>query len=88
MTPTTEIAVVVPTLVIVVAVVLVGLAGRNKKLKCPECGTVFSAPAMDNKRSGLGWTLPYMGSVKCPKCGEGRPRRDYRKAEASPPTVT
>jgi len=70
---------------IVVAVVAVSfLVGRGRRLKCPDCGTVFSPPPMDTKRSGMGRTLPYMGSVKCPKCGESRSRRDYQKAP--PPT--
>ncbi len=68
--------------IVVVAIVAVALAGRGRRLKCPDCGTVFAAPAMDTKRSGLGWTLPYMGNVKCPKCGESRSRRDYQKAPA------
>ncbi len=79
---------VVPIVIVVVAVVFVALAGRGKSLKCPDCGTVFSAPAMDTKRSGTGWTLPYMGNVKCPKCGEARSRRDYQKAPPASPTST
>jgi len=66
--------------VVVVAIAAVALAGRGKKLKCPDCGTVFAAPAMDTKRSGMGWTIPFMGYVKCPECGESRSRRDYQKA--------
>jgi len=74
--------------IILIALAAVALAGRGKKLKCPDCGTVFAPPAMDLKRSGMGWTLPYMGTVKCPKCGESRSRRDYQKppAEAKTPT--
>jgi predicted RNA-binding Zn-ribbon protein involved in translation (DUF1610 family) len=64
---------------------IVAFAGRGKKLKCPNCGTVFPAPLMDNKFSGLGWTFPYMGRIKCPKCGESRSRRDYQKVPASQP---
>jgi len=78
----------VPLGIVVVAVVLVGLAGRGKMLKCPDCGTVFAAPSVDAKRSGMGWTLPYMGSVKCPKCGESRSRRDYQKAPPQPQAPT
>ncbi len=70
---------IVPLAIVVVAVVAVALAGRGKMLKCPDCGTVFAAPAVDAKRSGMGWTLPYAGKVKCPKCGESRSRRDYPK---------
>jgi hypothetical protein len=79
---------VVPLGIVIVAVVLVALAGRGKLLKYPDCGTVFAPPAVDAKRSGMGWTLPYTGSVKCPKCGEKRSRRDYQKAprQTQPPT--
>jgi uncharacterized C2H2 Zn-finger protein len=73
--------VVIPVVVIAVAIfVILALSTRGKMLKCPNCGTVFAAPAVDQKRSGLGWTFPYTGIVKCPKCGESRPRRDYQKA--------
>lgn len=74
--------------IVVVAIVLVVLAGRGKRLKCPDCGTVFSPPAMDNKRSGLGWTIPYAGTVKCPKCGQSRSRRDYQKAPGASGAAT
>ena len=87
MTSSLEIAV-VPIAIIVVALVLVSLAGRGRQLKCPDCGTVFAAPAVDNKRSGLGWTFPYTGFVKCPKCGESRSRRDYQKAPPAPKAPT
>jgi uncharacterized C2H2 Zn-finger protein len=78
----------VPLVIVVVAFVAVALAGRAKMLKCPDCGTVFAAPAMDLKRSGLGWTIPYLGVVKCPKCGESRSRRDYQKAPIAAKTST
>jgi uncharacterized C2H2 Zn-finger protein len=74
--------------VIVIVVVVWGvlaLSARGKKLKCPDCGTVFSAPMMDQKISGVGWTFPYTGRIKCPKCGALRSRRDYQKAPASVP---
>ncbi len=87
MTSSLEIAL-VPIVILVVAVVLLSIAGRRRQLKCPDCGTVFAAPAMDVKRSGLGWTLPFMGNVKCPKCGQSRSRRDYQKAPAAPKTAT
>lgn len=58
-----------------------GLLSRGKKLKCPACGAEFAAPAFDEKVSGLGWTFPYTGLVKCPRCGEKRSRRDYLKPE-------
>jgi ribosomal protein S27AE len=76
--------VIIVTIPIVAVVALMGsaLLSRGKRLKCPECGTVFSAPALDEKLSGLGWTFPYMGNVKCPKCAEKRRRKDYLTPEA------
>jgi len=68
---------VLPLVVLVVVVVVVALLSRGKQLKCPECEHVFNAPVMEEKISGLGWTLPYMGRVKCPKCDNKRSRRDY-----------
>ena len=77
-----------PLVLIVFSAVVIWLAGRTRKLKCPDCGTVFNAPALDNKRSGMGWTLPYLGSVKCPKCGQQRSRRDYQKVKYKEPNFT
>lgn len=74
-----------PLALIVFSLVVIMLAGRGRKLRCPDCGAVFNAPAMDSKRSGVGWTLPYMGTVKCPKCGEARGRRDYQKVKVKEP---
>ena len=73
----------VPVAIILVLFFLV-LVGKGKRLKCPSCGTVFTAPAMDLKRTGLGWTFPYLGRVKCPECGKSRSRRDYQKSEPQP----
>jgi uncharacterized C2H2 Zn-finger protein len=77
-----------PLILIVVAAVVVAFAGRRKMLKCPDCGTVFNAPALDKKRSGLGWTIPYLGVVKCPKCGQSRGRRDYQTVKVKQPNYT
>ncbi|MDR0461040.1 MAG: hypothetical protein LBH62_06385 [Nitrososphaerota archaeon] len=66
---------------IVVAFAVSALLGRGKQLRCPDCEHVFKAPAMEEKWSGLGLTLPYMGVIKCPKCGNKRSRRDYNKIE-------
>ncbi|MEM0121517.1 MAG: hypothetical protein QW688_08785 [Thermoprotei archaeon] len=66
--------------VLVLVVVFLGssyILSRGRRLKCPECGNVFRAPMFDEKISGLGLTFPYMGRVKCPKCGVKRGRRDY-----------
>lgn len=71
--------VLVPIAIIVIVFVVSMLAVRGKMLKCPECGTTFKAPMVDNKLSGLGWTFPYTGRVKCPNCGQSRNRRDYLK---------
>jgi predicted RNA-binding Zn-ribbon protein involved in translation (DUF1610 family) len=88
MTSTAVFAILGIATIAVIAFVALGVATRRKKLKCPDCGTVFPAPAVDLKRSGLGWTFPYTGVVKCPKCGETRGRRDYQKAPANAPPST
>jgi uncharacterized C2H2 Zn-finger protein len=77
-----------PLLLIVFAAAVIMLAGRKKMLRCPECGNVFAAPAFDNRRSGLGWTLPYLGQLKCPKCGQSRGRRDYKTVKVKQPNFT
>jgi uncharacterized C2H2 Zn-finger protein len=77
----------VPVAILIIFVAASLLAGRQM-LKCPECGNVFRSPRVETKRSGLGWTLPYMGKIKCPKCGESRGRRDYQKAPRTSPTAT
>jgi uncharacterized C2H2 Zn-finger protein len=77
-----------PLALIAISAVVILLAGRTKKLKCPDCGTVFNAPSFDNKRFGLGWTLPYLGVVKCPRCGQKRSRRDYQKVKYKEPKFT
>lgn len=48
-----------------------------KYIKCPNCGHVFKSPAMDNKRFGLGFTIPGMGVVRCPECKTDQGRRKY-----------
>ncbi|MCL1976877.1 MAG: zinc-ribbon domain-containing protein [Candidatus Bathyarchaeota archaeon] len=76
------IVIVVLTLSIFVAIIgVVALLNRGKQLKCPDCNQVFNAPVMEEKLSGLGFTFPYTGVVKCPKCGNKRSRRDYKKPE-------
>lgn len=77
-----------PLILIVFAAVMIMLAGRKKMLECPECGNVFAAPALDNKRSGSGRTLPYLGQLKCPKCGRSRGRRDYKTVKVKQPKFT
>lgn len=77
-----------PLGLIVFSAVVIFLAGRTRWLKCPSCGNVFKAPSVDNRRPATGWTLPYMGTVKCPKCGESRPRRDYQTVKVKEPMFT
>lgn len=77
-----------PLALIVLAVILVYSSGRNRKLKCPECGTVFDAPVTDSNRSGTGWTIPNRGTVRCPKCGKSRPRREYPRVKVKEPQYT
>jgi predicted RNA-binding Zn-ribbon protein involved in translation (DUF1610 family) len=75
---------IIVTVIIVILVLIIVLAAvlnRGKQLKCPDCEHVFNAPIMEEKISGLGWTFPYAGRIKCPKCGKSRSRRDYNKPE-------
>ena len=70
-------------LAVIVIIPVIGLLlSRGKQLKCPDCEYIFNAPIMEEKWSGLGWTFPYMGVIKCHKCGNKRSRRDYSKVEA------
>jgi uncharacterized C2H2 Zn-finger protein len=67
-----------------VAVAITLVAARlksGKYLKCPDCGHIFNAPVMDEKLSGFGYTVSYMGLLKCPNCNIKRLRRDYDKVE-------
>jgi len=50
---------------------------RGEWLKCPDCGEVFKAPAMDRRTVGFGYSPPYLGRVACPKDGKFRRRRRY-----------
>ncbi|MGH9918802.1 MAG: hypothetical protein ACRD6W_08050 [Nitrososphaerales archaeon] len=77
-----------PLVLIFFSAAIIMLAGRTKMLKCPECGSVFAAPAFDNRRSGSGWTLPYLGKLRCPKCGQSRGRRDYQTVKVKRPKFT
>jgi predicted RNA-binding Zn-ribbon protein involved in translation (DUF1610 family) len=70
--------VVLGILVVLVALFLgLALLVRGKWLKCPDCGEVFKAPMVDQRFSGVGLNPPYLGRVKCPKCGQMRSRRSY-----------
>jgi uncharacterized C2H2 Zn-finger protein len=75
-------AVLVPLIVVIVLVVVIvaaALVNCGKQLQCPRCGQVFKSPLMDDKMLGAGWTLPYLGTVKCPHCGVELSRREYSK---------
>lgn len=52
-----------------------------KFIVCPNCGKIFKSPAMDLKYIGLGWTVPGLGVVKCPNCGERKARKHYSVAQ-------
>jgi hypothetical protein len=67
----------IPLVVIAILILVPALLVRGKRLKCPDCDEEFSAPLMDTRYAGIGWSPPYMGRVKCPKCGQMRSRRDY-----------
>jgi predicted RNA-binding Zn-ribbon protein involved in translation (DUF1610 family) len=75
---TQEIVLTIIGAIIIISVALT-LQNRGTKLRCPECSEVFNTPMMDQKISGLGWTLPYIGQVACPKCGAKRSRKSYEK---------
>jgi predicted RNA-binding Zn-ribbon protein involved in translation (DUF1610 family) len=77
-----------PLVAFALVAVLIMLAGRTKMLRCPECGNAFAAPTLDNKSSGSGRTLPYLGKVKCPKCGQSRGRRGYQTVRVKQPKFT
>ena len=64
--------------VVVILFLVLALLTRGKWLKCPDCGQVFKAPMVDQRRTGIGVNPPYLGRVKCPKCGQMRSRRDYQ----------
>ena len=53
---------------LVVVLLLVGARGRGKLIECPECGERFKRPAFAEKNSGMGLSLPGVGSFACPKC--------------------
>lgn len=47
-----------------------------KFIKCPECGHVFKRPVVDRKFTGLGFSPPGMGVLRCPEC-KFEKRRKY-----------
>ncbi len=52
------------------------------KIVCPKCNFVFDRPRMDLKITGLGWTFPGLGVIKCPNCGYKAPRDEFSVAES------
>ncbi len=48
-----------------------------KFAKCPECGKGFKLPAVDQKRIGIGFTIPGLGTVECPHCHHKGSRKSY-----------
>lgn len=52
----------------VAILLLSGLRGRGRLIECPECGERFKRPALTEKSSGIGFTLPGLGDYTCPKC--------------------
>ncbi|MDR2707621.1 MAG: hypothetical protein LBB87_02585 [Nitrososphaerota archaeon] len=70
------------TFAIIATLIAIGvILSHGKQLKCPDCERIFNAPIMEEKYTGFGWTLPYMGNITCPKCGNKRSRRDFNKVE-------
>ena len=54
--------------VVVVSLLLLGMRGWGRLIECPECSSRFKRPALAEKSSGVGFTLPGIGSFTCPKC--------------------
>lgn len=48
-------------------------------LVCPKCGEIFKAPLMEKKRTGLGFTLPGLGRVSCPKRSYEGLHREFKQ---------
>lgn len=56
--------------VVLVALFLLGMRGRGRLIRCPECGAQFKRPAFAEKTVGFGPipALPGIGDFTCPKC--------------------
>lgn len=55
----------------------------TKYLECSKCGHIFKAPKMDEKYT-IGYTIPGLGLVKCPGCGERTRRKNYKALQEIP----
>jgi DNA-directed RNA polymerase subunit RPC12/RpoP len=76
--------IIIPLIIVAIVIlvpVIVALLNRGKKLKCPDCGHVFKAPFMDEKSFGIGWTFPYVGRIKCSRCGASHSRKTFSKVQ-------
>jgi RNase P subunit RPR2 len=73
---------------VVVAIAVPPLLARGKRLKCPNCGTVFAVPIMDEKRHGFGLNFAYTSKITCPNCGQRRSRGHYQKEPKAPQNLT
>jgi hypothetical protein len=67
--------------VIIVALLLWGMRGRGKLIECPECGAKFKRPAFAEKSSGVGFSIPGLGSYTCPQCKHRDRTSNFRYVE-------
>ncbi len=56
-------------IVALVSLMLWGVRGRGKPIKCPRCGETFKRPAFAEKHLGVGLSITGLGDYRCPKCG-------------------
>ena len=69
------------TAAFVAVMLLSGMKGRGRLIKCPECGARFKRPAFAQKNSGLGLTFTNIGSFVCPKCGHRSSTSSFRHVD-------
>jgi hypothetical protein len=56
------------TIIVILGLLLVGLRGRGRLIRCPECDAAFKRPAFAEKSSGIGFSIGGLGSYTCPNC--------------------
>lgn len=56
----------------------------TKYLECPDCHYVFKSPKVDLKYT-IGYTIPGLGLVECPKCKTKARRKNYVLHMEMPP---